>query len=56
MTTLYSDSSICFKLSTFVAILLKLLSSTKLGTDGIKINNNYRQKNKLNNVGSTIDP
>ena len=56
MATLRSYSNVYFKLSTVVAILLKLLSSVKLWTDAIKINNKKSLKNRLNKVDPTIEP
>ena len=53
---LHSDSNVCFKLSIVFAILLKLLSSAKLWTDIIKINNKKLLKNRLNKVGPTVKP
>ena len=48
MAALHSDSYVGLMLSKTVALLLELLSSAKLWTDPIKINNKKSLKNKLN--------
>ena len=55
LATFYFNSNFYFKPLTFVAILLKILSSANLCAEAIKINNKQLLKNKLKKVGPTIE-